>query len=59
MQEYLSRVGYMGVEATLIFEGESLRGKLLSVDEQGGLWVEIDGEKRRLTAAEVSVKIAR
>ncbi len=59
MQEYLSRVGYMGAEATLIFENESVRGKLLFVDEKGGLWVEIDGEKRRLTAAEVSVRIAR
>ena len=59
MQEYLSRVGYMGAQATLIFENESVRGKLLFVDEKGALWVEIDGEKRRLTAAEVSVRIAR
>jgi len=57
MEEYLSYVGYMGRTATLIFGDERVHGTLISVDETGGLWVDIDGEKRRLTAAEVSVRI--
>lgn len=57
VQEYISYVGYMGREATLILGEERLRGKLLSVDEQGGLLVEIAGEKKRLTSAEVSLRL--
>ncbi len=57
MKEYLSYIGYMGRKATLIFDDERVHGTLLSVDEEGGLLVEIQGEKRRLLAAEVSIKI--
>ena len=57
MEQYLSYVGYMGREATLILDGEPVHGTLLSVDEAGGLHVEINGERRRLTAAEVTVRI--
>lgn len=57
MREYLSYVGYMGREALLIMGEEKKRAKLLSVDEEGGLWVEIDGEQKRLTSAEVSVRL--
>lgn len=57
MEEYLAYVGYMGREATLILDGESIPGTLLSVDSEGGLLVELHGETRRLTAAEVSVRI--
>jgi len=56
MEKYLSYLGYMGREATLIFGDERVHGTLLSVDEEGGLLVEIKGKTRRLTAAEVSVK---
>ena len=55
--EYRNYIGYMGREATLILGDERIPGRLISVDEQGGLWVEIDGTERRLTAAEVSVRI--
>ena len=55
--EYRNYIGYMGREATLILGNERIPGRLISVDEQGGLWVEIDGTERRLTAAEVSVRI--
>ena len=57
MKEYLSYVGYMGRTVTLLIGDEQVRGKLISVDEQGGLIVSIDGEQRRLTSAEVSFTI--
>ncbi len=57
IEEYRNYIGYMGREATFILGDERVHGRLLSVDEQGGLWVEIDGTERRLTAAEVSVRI--
>jgi hypothetical protein len=47
----------MGCEATLILGDERVHGRLLSVDEEGGLMVEISGTPRRLTAAEVSVRV--
>lgn len=57
MQEYLSYVGYMGRTVALLIGDEQVRGKLVSVDEEGGLIVSIDGEQRRLTSAEVSFAI--
>lgn len=57
MQEYLTYIGYMGREVTLILGEEKVRAKLLSVDEEGGLWAEIDGEEKRLTSAEVSIRL--
>lgn len=57
MQKYLSYLGYMGREVSLIIGDERVHGTLLFVDEEGGLTVEINGEKRRLTAAEVSIRI--
>lgn len=59
MEEYLSFVGYMGEKALLIFGDERIPGRLLSVDDSGGLWVEINGKSRRLTAAEVSFRIGK
>ena len=57
MQTYLSYIGYMGSKATLYFGDERVPATLLSVDEQGGLLVEIEGKTKRLTAAEVSVRV--
>ena len=57
MQEYLAYIGYMGREVTLILGEEKARGKLLSVDGEGGLLAEINGETRRLTSAEVSIRL--
>lgn len=57
MEEYISYVGYMGQEATLIFGDERVHGRLISVDNEGGLHVEIDGKSKRLTAAEVSIRV--
>jgi BirA family biotin operon repressor/biotin-[acetyl-CoA-carboxylase] ligase len=59
IDEYISFVGYMGTSAELLIGDERVHGRLLSVDETGGLWVEIQGEERRLTSAEVSVRICR
>ena len=57
MAEYLAYIGYMGREVTLILGEEKTRATLLSVDEEGGLLVELCGEKRRLTTAEVSIRL--
>ena len=57
MQEYLAYIGYMGREVLLLLNNGEVRGKLLSVDEEGGLLVQIDGETKRLTSAEVSIRL--
>ena len=57
VEEYLKRIGYMGRQAQIISGGESISATLLSVDEEGGLWAEIGAEKRRFTAAEVSLRL--
>ncbi len=57
MQEYLSYIGYMGKEVLLIIGDERVPGRLIFVDEEGGLRVEIDGKERCLTSAEVSFSI--
>jgi BirA family biotin operon repressor/biotin-[acetyl-CoA-carboxylase] ligase len=57
MEQYRACVGYMGRQATLIMGSELVHGTLVSVDAEGGLTVEINGELRRLTAAEISVRI--
>lgn len=57
MQDYLDYIGYLGREVLLILGERTTRGKLISVDEEGGLLVEIDGEQKRLTSAEVSIRI--
>jgi BirA family biotin operon repressor/biotin-[acetyl-CoA-carboxylase] ligase len=57
MEKYLSYLGYMGREVTLLIGDERIPATLLFVDNEGGLTVEIEGEKRRLTAAEVSIRL--
>ena len=57
VDEYLKRIGYMGRKATVICGENSMPATLLSVDAEGGLWAEIDGEKRRFAAAEVSLRL--
>lgn len=57
MDEYLSFIGYMGRSVTLLLGDERVPATLLSVDSEGGLTVEIQGEKKRLTAAEVSLRL--
>lgn len=57
VQEYLSLIGYLGREVILTVGDERVPATLLSVDQEGGLHVEIDGQKRRFVSAEVSIKI--
>ncbi len=57
MDDYRAYLGYMGREAILLSGDERVHGRLISVDDEGGLQVEIDGKPRRFTAAEVSVRI--
>jgi BirA family biotin operon repressor/biotin-[acetyl-CoA-carboxylase] ligase len=57
VEEYLKRLGYMGRQVELILGDERVPATLLRVDNDGGLWVEIDGKTKRFTAAEVSIKL--
>ena len=57
MEEYCSRIGYLGKCVHLLIGDERIPATLLSVDEQGGLWAEINGERKRFTSAEVSVRV--
>ena len=56
MRQYLAYIGFMGKEANLIFQDGVRRGRLLEVDERGGLVVDFNGEIVRVTAAEVSLR---
>ena len=57
MQTYLSYLGYMGREVFLLFGDERVPATLLSVDDEGGLWVKTEQGERRFTAAEVSLRL--
>ena len=57
IEDYRAYLGYMGREVTLIFGDERVPGRLLFVDDEGGLQVEMDGKTRRFTAAEVSIRL--
>lgn len=59
ISEYRNRIGYMGRQAKLLFADGEREGKLLSVDEQGGLQVEMDGQIVTLTSAEVSLRLEK
>lgn len=58
-EKYAQYLGWLNEEVTLVLGEKETRAKLLSVDEAGGLWAEVDGEKKRFVAAEVSLRIAR
>ena len=57
MEEYQAYLGYMGRVAQLIMNDESIPATLVCVDDEGGLVVDIEGQRRRLSAAEVSLKL--
>ena len=57
IDEYRGYVGYMGKEAVILLGAESKKAVLRSVDEDGSLWVELDGKLQKLTAAEVSLRL--
>jgi BirA family biotin operon repressor/biotin-[acetyl-CoA-carboxylase] ligase len=55
MDEYLTRLGYMGRRVELLLGNERVPATLLSVDSEGILTVETGGEERRFSSAEISV----
>lgn len=57
MDEYRSYLGYMGEYATILIGDERVHGRLISVDDEGGLLAEVDGKIRRFAAAEVSIRM--
>ena len=57
-EKYARYLGWLNEELTLVIGEKQTRAKLLSVDETGALLAEVDGEKRRLVAAEVSLRVA-
>ncbi len=59
MAAYRAYLGYMGERAVLLFADGAKEATLLSVDDTGGLLVRIEEEIRRVTAAEVSVRVAK
>lgn len=59
MAAYRAYLGYMGERAVLLFADGAREATLLSVDDTGGLLVQIGEEIRRVTAAEVSVRVAK
>lgn len=56
-KRYFSYVGWLGQEVSLLVGENVVRAKLLSVDEQGNLHAETNGEVRRYAAAEISLRI--
>ncbi len=57
IEEYRSYLGFLGERVHLLLNDERIPATFLCVDEEGGLWVEIQGEKKRFTSAEVSVRL--
>ena len=58
MREYRRRVGFLNRTVTLLSGGEAKIVRALEVDERGGLIVESGGKRERVTAAEVSLRLA-
>ncbi len=56
-EKYARHLGWLGEEVTLVIGEKEKRAKLLSVDQAGGLWAELDGERKRFVAAEVSLRL--
>lgn len=54
-EKYRKYLGFMGEKAVLLLGEKRLAARLTAVDDEGGLWAEVDGEQKRFTAAEVSV----
>ena len=57
MQEYRSFLTFLGEEKTLIVGEEEKKATLLSVDDDGALWVGIEGKKEKFYSAEVSLRV--
>ena len=58
-QKYTRYLGWLNEEVTLVIGDKKEKAKLLSVDDTGGLWAEVDGEQKRFVTAEVSLCVAK
>lgn len=58
-EKYAQYVGWLGEEVTLVLGENEVKATLLYVDDTGGLWAYVDGERKRFVSAEVSLRIAR
>ena len=56
-EKYAGYLGWLGEEITLVIGEKQERAKLISVDEKGGLWADVGGERKRFVAAEVSLRL--
>lgn len=56
-ERYEQYLGWLGEKAELTVGGEQFSVTLQSVDDEGGLWVEMQGQHRRFAAAEVSIRV--
>ena len=56
-EKYARHLGWLGEEVELVVGENKIKAVLLSVDERGGLWAKVDGEKRRFAAAEISLRV--
>ncbi|MBQ8308967.1 MAG: biotin--[Clostridia bacterium] len=56
-EKYARHLGWLGEEVELLVGEKRVKAVLLSVDERGGLWASVDGEKRRFAAAEISLRV--
>lgn len=54
-EKYRRYLGFMGENVVLVLGEKRLSARLTAVDDEGGLWAEVNGEQKRFTAAEVSV----
>ena len=57
IEDYRKYLGYMGKEVEMYIGDECVPATLLFVDEQGGLWIRVFGEERRVCAGEVKIKL--
>lgn len=57
IDEYRRYLGFMGEKVTLILEDKAVPATLLSVDDEGRLVAEIDGQAYVFSSAEVSVSV--
>ncbi len=57
VQDYKNYLGYVGERVTLLCGEEKISALLLGVDEEGKLQAEVNGEKKVLSSAEVSLRV--
>ena len=58
-ERYEQYLGWLGEKAELTVGEERFSVTLQSVDDEGNLWVEMQGEHRRFAAAEVSIHVQK